>query len=559
LKIQCDKYIENCLKIKTKGGEIVPFKLNVPQRRLYEVIKQQDSEGKPIRVIVLKARQEGISTGTGGVIFQKTATKKNVKAAIVSHKDTSSTSILEMYKLFYRHLPEPLKPQVQASNAKELIFDSKDGNGLNSRIRCYTAGSEDIGRSETFQYMHISEYAFWGKNKEDVLLGLLQAVPDRRGTIVIIESTANGFDDFRERWYAAVRGESDYYPLFIGWNELSEYRKPFNEKEPLTAEEVTLKEQYGLDNEQIQFRRDKIRNECGGDINKFKQEYPICPDEAFIATGNTYFDKAAVIARIQEIEACKIEFKRGEFEYEKDDRGMVIDDSIRFVASEKGFIKIIREPEERKPYVIGGDTAGEGSDCSVGEVLDNTNGMQVAELHARNIDEDLYTEQMYCLGRYYNTALIGIEANFSTFHNRRLQELEYPKIYMREREDAITRSIKMQYGFRTDRITRNRILAGLKIVFRDYPELINDKEVLREALTFVVNTQGRAEAMQGENDDRIMALAIAHDIREQQDSKVEIPNSKKVKYEWWQLEDLRNARTPEERRAIIEEYGEPLL
>jgi hypothetical protein len=407
--------------------------------------------------------------------------------------------------------------------------------------------------------MHISEYAFWGKNKEDVLLGLLQAVPDRRGTIVIIESTANGFDDFRERWYAAVRGESDYYPLFIGWNELSEYRKPFNEKEPLTAEEVTLKEQYGLDNEQIQFRRDKIRNECGGDINKFKQEYPICPDEAFIATGNTYFDKAAVIARIQEIEACKIEFKRGEFEYEKDDRGMVIDDSIRFVACEKGFIKIIREPEERKPYVIGGDTAGEGSDCSVGEVLDNTNGMQVAELHARNIDEDLYTEQMYCLGRYYNNALIGIEANFSTFHNRRLQELEYPKIYMREREDAITRSIKMQYGFRTDRITRNRILAGLKIVFRDYPELINDTGVLREALTFVVNTQGRAEAMQGECDDRIMALAIAHDIREQQDSKVEIPNSKKVKYEWWQLEDLRNARTPEERRAIIEEYGEPLL
>ena len=559
MKIQCDKYIENCLKIKTKSGDIAPLEFNPPQRRYYDVIKKQYDEGKPARIIILKARQMGFTTGTGGVIFQKTATKKNVKAAIVSHKDTSSTSILDMYKLFYRHLPEPLKPQVQASNAKELIFDSRDGTGLNSRIRCYTAGSEDIGRSETFQYLHISEYAFWGNNKEEVLLGLLQAVPDERGTIVVIESTANGFDDFRERWYAAVRGDSDYYPLFVGWNELAEYRKPFNESVPLTADEVALKLQYGLDDEQIQFRRDKIRNECGGDENKFKQEYPICPDEAFIATGNTYFDKTAVVKRIQEIESAKFDLMRGEFEYDKDDSGKIIDDSIRFVKCDRGYIKIFLEPEEMKPYVIGGDTAGEGSDCSVGEVLDNTNGMQVAELCEANIDEDIYTEQMYCLGKYYNNALIGIEANFSTFHNRRLQELAYPKIYMREREDAITRTIKMQYGFRTDRVTRNRVLAGLKIVLRDDTELINDTGVLREALVFVVNTQGRAEAMSGEHDDRIMAMAIAHDIREQQDSAVKVPRANRVRYEDWQLEDLRNARTPEERRAIKAEYGEPLL
>ena len=163
-----------------------------------------------------------------------------------------------------------------------------------------------------------------------------------------------------------------------------------------------------------------------------------------------------------------------------------------------------------------------------------------------------------CLGKYYNNALIGIEANFSTFHNRRLQELAYPKIYMREREDAITRTIKMQYGFRTDRVTRNRVLAGLKIVLRDDAELINDTGVLREALVFVVNTQGRAEAMSGEHDDRIMAMAIAHDIREQQDSAVKVPRANRVRYEDWQLEDLRNARTPEERRAIKAEYGEPL-
>ena len=159
---------------------------------------------------------------------------------------------------------------------------------------------------------------------------------------------------------------------------------------------------------------------------------------------------------------------------------------------------------------------GDGSDNFIGEVLDNISGEQVAEL-AHQTDEDLYARQMYCLGMYYNQALIGVEVNASTFPEKELERLEYPRLYHRQQEDSITHKYQLKKGFKTTSVTRPIIIAGLVEVIRDDTDTLNSEELLRECLSFIKNEQGRPEAEQGKHDDRVMAMAIAHYIRTQQD------------------------------------------
>jgi hypothetical protein len=514
--INTKKYIESYLKIRTKSAEIKPLILNAPQQRLYDTIASQHRAGKPVRVIILKARQMGFSTLTEAIIFKATATARHVTSAIVAHDDKATQNLFEMSKRYYNYLPKPLQPQIKASNAYELVFDTKDGKGLDSKIKCFTAGGQSIGRSDTIHNLHISELAFWSGDKASTLLGLLQAVPDMPGTMIIIESTANGYDYYKELWDMAVAGESEYVPLFVAWWELDEYQRPYTGFE-LTADERRLKALYGLTNEQLEWRRWCIANQCGGNEERFKQEYPACPEEAFISTGNCYFGqdgKERIIERIQQLNSQV--YRQGYFDYDYD--GLKIT-NIRWVDDKRGEIKIYRDVEERHPYVIGGDTAGEGSDYFVGQVLDNSTGEQVAVLR-KQYGEEQYARQMYCLGQYYNNALLGIEVNFSTYPVKELCRLEYPNQYLRQKEDIVRTEYEHKYGFKTTTSTRPAALGALATVVREEIDTINDIDTLREMLTFIKNDHGKPVAEQGKHDDLVMGLAIAHYIRPQQDYRV---------------------------------------
>lgn len=231
--------------------------------------------------------------------------------------------------------------------------------------------------------------------------------------------------------------------------------------------------------------------------------------------GKTYFNSEKVSNRIA---LLKEPVKRGSFLYDYD--GLKIT-NIRWQNDINGFIKIYEEPKLNYPYVIGGDTAGDGSDYFIGQVLDNTNGKQVAVLR-KQFDEDEYSRQMYCLGIYYNTALVGVEANFSTYPIKELERLSYKKQYVRDREDTYTGKNIKAYGFKTTGVTRPLILAQLQSIINDHIELINDKETLEEMLTFVRNEKGRPEAQIGAHDDLVMALAISYYIRTQQNMKPKI-------------------------------------
>ena len=504
-------YIENCLKIKTKSGTVVPFRLNDAQRKLYAVAKRQQDAGKPVRLIILKARQLGFSTLTEGLIFHACATRKNVNALIVAHREDATANLFRMSKLFYDELPAPVKPMLRASNAQELVFENPSKlrserearPGLRSRIRCATAGGRGIGRSDTLQCVHLSEYAFWpdgADGKASTLAGILQAVPSLPGTMVVIESTANGFEDFKERWDAAVAGENDFEPVFFAWFENPDYSMPVVPGTEWTPEERELRDAYRLTDGQLQWRRWCIANNCGGSLDMFRQEYPASPGEAFLHSGTGVFDNEQIVLRLERLPepAGRGEFTDGEW-----------------TESETGAITLYELPEEGVPYVLGGDTAGEGSDYFTAIVIDNVSGRIAAKLRQK-YSEPEYVRQIFALGRFYNDALVAIETNFSTYPVMKLQEMEYPNQYSREREDTYTRQMRKSYGFRTDRQSRPRAIANLVEVFSAHPEWFTDRELLEEMLTFCYNEDHRPEALAGKHDDLVMGAAITYAVRHQQ-------------------------------------------
>ena len=226
--------------------------------------------------------------------------------------------------------------------------------------------------------------------------------------------------------------------------------------------------------------------------------------------GKTVFDVRAIQKRLEIIPKP---LKVGYFLYDYD--GLKIT-NIRWVNDKNGYISIYQLPNtpEVTKYCIGGDTAGEGSDYFIGQVLDARTGIQVATLK-HQFDADQYTKQMYCLGIYYKQALIGIEANFDSFPIMELQRLGYTNQYVRETQDTYTGKTEKRVGFKTTSLTRPTIISRLIEIVREHVDTINDKDTLEELLTIVRNEKGRIEAPEGGHDDQMMGLAIAHHIREQ--------------------------------------------
>ena len=235
-------------------------------------------------------------------------------------------------------------------------------------------------------------------------------------------------------------------------------------------------------------------------------------------TGRTVFPAQALSRRLQ---ALGPPAAAGSFAYDYD--GLRLTD-LRWTEEAGGPIRIYKFPEPGNPYVIGCDTAGgtdsvsDDRDYFVGQVLDNVTGEQAAVYRCCDTDEDQFARQMYCLGLYYNNALLGIEANFSSFPNKELARLRYPNLYVRETEDNYTGAFQSAFGFKTTAVTRPVILSELIRAVREGPELLNDRDTILEMLSFVrsAGDRYRPQAEPGAHDDCVMALAIAHYLRPRQ-------------------------------------------
>lgn len=563
------RYIPAFIKIRNKESELVPLDPNPPQKKLYEIIKKEQDNGKPIRIIILKARQLGFSTFTEALFFYWNVTRKNIHTLIVAHRDDAKRNLLRMNNTFYNCLPNAIKPMRSASNASEIILANPSRNsaekaanpGLEGYIRCMTA-VEGIGRSDTTDNLHCSELAFWKGNPKEIMLGLMQAVPNTAGSCVIIESTANGYNYFRQVWYGAVHGENGFIPVFFAWFDNPEYQMDVERGTEWTEEEKELARKHNLSERQLAWRRWCIRVNCSGDLDQFRQEYPSTPEEAFLMSGRPFFDVVLIDALILERgrEQKETPPSIGCFAFAYDE---VHISRIRWKEESGGYIKIYKQPQEGRSYTIGGDTAGEGSDWFCLQVIDSVTKEKMATYHYQH-DETMYARQAYCLGMYYNTALMAIECNFSTYPQRELERLGYPRFYTREKMDSFTHKTVQSFGFMTNSRTRPVILAQLH-EFMDKnegrPDLERDIDTLQEMLVFSFDEKGKPQAIEGEHDDLVLSQAIALFASEQDvlDKGTAAAKGKEEKYVQWtadQWADYYNANE-QTRQHLLEIWGRP--
>lgn len=284
-----EHYAKKCLKIRTKSGDIEPLLLNRAQRYLHERLEKQLLDTGKVRALVLKGRQQGISTYIGGRYYHKATHSFGQRVFILTHEQDATDNLFEMANRFHEHCPQLVKPHTGASNAKELDFDA-----LESGYRVGTAGSKAVGRSQTLQYFHASEYAFW-PNADLHSAGILQAVPYLNGTEIIKESTANGMGNtFHIEWQKAEAGQSDYEAIFIPWFWQDEYWRIVSEDFYLSDEDHLYKYAHGLTDQQMAWRAAKIV-----DLGEllFMQEYPATAAEAFQLTGHDSYILPSIVLK----------------------------------------------------------------------------------------------------------------------------------------------------------------------------------------------------------------------------------------------------------------------
>lgn len=402
-------------------------------------------------------------------------------------------------------------------------------------------------------------YISFRNGSEIIFAGLddvekLKSIHDITG-IWIEEATEISEHDF-DQLDIRLRGETKYYKqILITFNPISVnhwIKKRFFDRRDL-FDRVRIHESTYKNNRFLP-EEDRQTLESFKETNYYY--YTVYCLGLWGVIGKTFFNARKVQ---QQLERKIRPIAVGTFHYQYD--GIRITD-IQWQDDDQGPVMVYRHPEPGRPYVIGGDTAGEGSDAFVDQVLDNVTGLQVAKLKSTyrdGMDEGDYAHLTYCLGMYYNTALLAIETNFSTYPQKELERLGYRRFWVREKVDEFTGDIVQSYGFQTNKLTRAAILGNLQSIVRESVEVIQDQETLEEMLTFTMNEkkQLRPEAEENAHDDCVLSLAIAYNARGQQRFTVEAADQA-AKHKWsrdmW--EDYRRA-SPEEQKMLLREWGRP--
>lgn len=492
--------IEKLFYIVDTEMKAVPFLLNHPQDRVNKELGSRD--------IILKARQEGISSLIGARFLLDWLTVENVRCVMIAHEEKATQRLFQRVKYFLESLkttwPGELPYKLKQNSAHEMYNEK-----LNSTFYIGTAGAKAFGRSDTINNLHISELSMWPE-QERLMIALLQAVP-KDGNITI-ESTANGIGDyFYEMCVKARDHRSPFKFHFLPWYELNTYVMPVTTPMELIDQEQDLVNKYGLKREQIAWRRWKI-NEMNGDWqdpsswDKFNQEFPATADEAFIVSGNPVWSPNLL-----------------KYYMARTDKPFMIGDLVgqyppSVEPNEKGYLKIYKPPSEFHTYAIGVDVAtgakpdGESAkrerDASCAQVFDKTTYEQVAVWHGR-VDPDKLGRELDRLGRYYNEALIGVERNAVGITPLMvLRNLDYPNVYYREQIGMMVDKVTNEMGWVTTQQSKESLIADATLLLRDKRIILYDEETVGEMTKFMRDADGRARAAKGAYDDRVMALLI---------------------------------------------------
>ena len=480
------------LRIITKDAAqgYVPFEFNEAQKKIHVAIEKQIKEKGRVRALVLKARQQGISTYTAGRVFWKTFYTPHTRSVVIAHDSATSDALFTMSKNFIDRMSDDFKPELIRSNAKEVKFSHND-----SGFRLYTAGSPEAGRGTTPTILHCSECAFW-QSDEKILAGLFQGVSSADGTEIILESTANGATGaFYRMWKAAERGENDYVPIFLPWFMTKEYTMTPPDNFERNIQEEELSEEYDLDNGQLWWRRMKIGE--GGE-SKFRQEYPSTAEEAFVVSGKNVFN----VEKLNKLETKAPKSLR-EFDITMSS----------WEEKREGNLSIWESPGFDQKFIIGADVAlGVGQDYSAAVVL-NKERQVVAVYRDNRVDPAMFGRDLFYLGRYYNNALLAVESNsmgISTL--QKLKEMKYVNLYYQTQIANLTDEDGVRLGFRTTSASKPAIISNLKNWIDNDEVAIWSSDIVSELRDYVSDDKGKTNASRGSTDDTVMSLAIAAEV-----------------------------------------------
>lgn len=532
-------YAENCLNIKPKETAVIPLILNDCQLYVHRQLEAQKKRKGYVRALILKLRQPGISTYIEGRFYWLSTNRPGTETMIMTEADKSLNNIFEMVKRYQDYCPEPMRPKTKATNEKALIFE------MGSRYDVMTCKAIG-GKGVTKQLVHKSESAYYPASTIPTIAGFMESVPSEYpgilGTEIIEETTANGVGGaFHAKWIQYIdewrtyldRGEKgqepEYLCIFIPWFWHTPYSLPIDDSQrktiagALTDHENWLLQQKNLKKQsitidQIAWRRWKIgQMEPPAGFTKeeyFKQWYPATWKESFLFSGNRVFPNAYIRGAERE---CYDPSYRGELEMS----------TGQFKEFEGGRLRIWELPKIDEEYVIGADVA-EGlvdktrnnrqcrGDYSCADVLHKKTGRQVAQWHG-SIDPDAFGEVLYWLGKYYNDALLGVEANnhgHTTIAT--LVRHNYPQLYMRETIDGPQGRKVRKFGWLTTRKTKHKVIDQLNAELREGDSGIRCGETIDELDDYVIlqspEQSGDTSSMGAKPscwDDRVMSYAIA--------------------------------------------------
>lgn len=540
------------VKIKRKGGgEDIPFILNNPQRKFVEFLEEERTANRPIRLILLKARQWGGSTCSQLYMAWLQITQEvGLNSLIIAHQGIASDEIKDMYDRMIKEYPPDLLGEGTKGNKLEGVGKSRGIFRLaarNCKIKIGTAERPDSCRGGDYNLVHCSEVGIWrktdGKSPEDILRSACSGILYAPMTMIVYESTANGTGNFFHREYdAAKRGVSQFRNLFISWFEIEQYSVPFadaakryefaqwlleNRESQQPASERAQSGAYlwwlwerGATLEAINWfvaERSKY-----SDHGIMASEYPSDDVEAFVHSGARVFDKYKVESLRAECRPPLIRAQLAEW-------------PLLSEGGWKVWTAPVRTPQVcRDRYVSVVDIGGRSAkaDWSVITIFDRAANPEARpEVVAQwrgHTDFDLLTDMAAKASALYHNALLVIESNTLETHDadrnvegdqsmfilNRLRR-NYDNLYMRRASaDAIREGILSRYGFHTNAGTKPMIIANLVQMIREGGYVERDQDCLDEYLTYEKRPNGSYGALPGTHDDLLMTRAIGlHIIR----------------------------------------------
>lgn len=463
------------LMIMTKDEGLQPLIYNDAQLEFWELVCAARRENRPGFFIILKYRQKGFSTEIQSIIFTDTLKRPNRNSYIASFEGEHAEYVMGMDHIFWENLAPDIKARrkLRVQTKLQLWFSSPH----NSRIRGATANRRFLASGQTIHNFHATELAKWpDPPAKDAFQSIMNAVPHHWDTLRVVESTAYGFNFFKDMWDAAnakgTEGWNGFDPVFISPKGRPDCFIQVTEDIVFSKRERDLQKQVDICDRQLAWWQLMKRTKCHGNWDEAMQEYPWRPSDAFKFSGQAWFDPEGIEwleqFLMKPIAIGELLWAHAEYPV------------VKWRDITDGLIEIFEWPKTDVNYVISADPSegvgGKGDFLSIGVyAIPSEPGRpprQVAHATSNHITAADAGEILFQLGIFYNRAFIIVEINNQGIltcntlqEGTRTSQMEggYPSLYYRTVIDEKTEQETQKLGWHTkDHSTRDLMFGDLK-------------------------------------------------------------------------------------------------